>query len=76
MSDTPLDPDLDRALADLSRARRRAVVRAAAFMIVGALIGVGTHAFAGCATGTCVLWATPERAAIYGAVFGLIVASL
>ncbi|MFO0682750.1 MAG: DUF6132 family protein [Sandaracinus sp.] len=66
------DPDLEA----LTRSKRRATIRALAFMIAGALIGVATHAVAGCPDGTCVLWATPERASIYGAVMGLLVAML
>ncbi len=66
------DPDL----AALSRSKRRAVLRALAFMIAGALIGAATHAVAGCPDGSCVLWATPERASLYGAVMGLLVAML
>ncbi len=69
------DPDLEPIEA-LHRARRRAALRMVAFMAAGAVIALIVQALAGCPTGTCPLWATPERAAVYGMVFGLIVGSL
>lgn len=74
MSERSGEQDAD--LAALSRAKRRALYRALAFMAAGALLAAATHAVVGCPTGGCVLWATPERAAAYGAVMGLLVAML
>ena len=72
MSTEPIEAEL----AALARAKRRALVRALGFVLVGAMLGAATHAAVGCPTGSCVLWATPERAAVYGGVMGLLVASL
>lgn len=76
MAPTHVEPTIDPDLQALARAKRRALLRAIAFVIAGALLGAGTHALAPCSTGTCLLWATPERAAVYGGVMGLLVAML
>lgn len=70
------DPFVDETVAALTRARRRAAARALAFVVGGAVLSAIVQSSVGCATGTCVLWATPERAAAYGGVIGLVVAML
>jgi len=69
------DPDLEPIEA-LHRARRRAALRMVAFMAAGAVIALVVHSLPGRPPRTFPLWATPERAAVYGMVFGLIVGSL
>jgi hypothetical protein len=70
------DQHVQAAMAELTRSKRRATLRAFAFVLIGALVGVGYHYTIGCSTGACVLTATPERSAVYGMVMGLVVAML
>jgi hypothetical protein len=75
-SDGSTDAGLDAGIAELARVKRRATMRALAFVVIGGLLGVAYHYTIGCSTGACALTATPERSAAYGMVVGLVVAML
>ena len=45
-------------------------------VVIGGLLGFGYQRLVGCSTGTCPLTATPLRAITYGAVVGLLWATV
>lgn len=68
--------DLEPELRGLALARRKRIARGLAIILASAAVAGLVQLVTGCPTGTCAIWATPERAAAYGALVGVIIASL
>jgi hypothetical protein len=56
--------------------RRRKMIKIAASIIIGGLVGFLYYKFIGCRTGTCMITSNPYISTVYGAVMGALVASI
>jgi hypothetical protein len=51
-------------------------IRIALGLVIGGVLGYAYQRLVGCSTGTCPLTATPLRTIVYGAVMGLLWATV
>jgi hypothetical protein len=55
--------------------KRTMILRIILGILVGGGLGFGYYKFVGCSTGTCPLTSNPVISTIYGAVFGVLLAT-